>query len=133
MVTATAIADKTLCCIDGDSLLKGLAKNTNFCLDVLKGFTADEEERHPKITYYENQRGIKKRPAGLLLYMKGKFGVAQEGNLKVSLKREDMSNVLGTSSEYIITLLTDFKRKGLVALGRGKITLLKEKELLKIL
>jgi len=133
MVTATAIADTTLCCIDNESLLKGFTKNNDFCLDVLRGFVADEEERHLKMELYENRRSIKKRLAGLLLYLKEKFGAETNGTLSVALKREEMANVLGTSSEYIITLLASFKKLGLIHLNRGQITILSEGELRKLL
>jgi CRP-like cAMP-binding protein len=133
MVTATAITDTTLCCIDKESLLKRLSRNNNFCLDVLRGFVNDEAERYLKMELYNNQRSIKKRLAGLLIHMKEKFGIEKNKTLSLALKREDMANVLGTSSEYIITLLASFKKQGLIDLYRGKITLLSEKELRKIL
>ncbi|MFD0796318.1 Crp/Fnr family transcriptional regulator [Maribacter chungangensis] len=132
MVTATAITDTTLCCVDSESLLKGLSKNNTFCLDMIKGFAEDEEEKHLKMGLYENQRSIKKRLAGLLIYLKKKFGSEQDGSLIVPLKRQDMANVLGTSSEYVITLLASFKKQGLIGLAPSKILILSEKELLKI-
>lgn len=133
MVTATAITDVTLCCIDNESLLDSLGENNDFCLDALKGFVVDNEERYLKIGLYENQRSIKRRLAGLLLYIKVKFGTEQNGSLKVSLKRQDMANVLGTSSEYITTLLTSFKKQGLIAIAPGIIALISEEELRKVL
>lgn len=133
MVTATAISDTTLCCIDNESLLKGFTKNNDFCLDVLRGFVADEEERHLRMELYENRRSIKKRLAGLLLYSKEKFGAEKDGRLLVSLKREDMANVLGTSSEYIISLLARFKKQGIIGLQKGKIRIISDWELRKIL
>src|SRR6056297_58295 len=129
MVTATAITDTTLCCIDKESLLKRLSKNNDFCLDVLRGFVNDESDRYLKMELYNNQRSIKQRLAGLLIYMKEKFGLEKNRTLSVTLKREDMANVLGTSSEYIITLLSGFKKQGLIDVYRGNITLLSEKEL----
>ena len=133
MVTATAITDTTLCCIDKKSLLKRLSRNNNFCLDVLRGFVNDEDERYLKMELYENRRSIKKRLAGLLIYLKDKFGLEKNGRLSISLKREEMANMLGTSSEYIITLLAGFKKQGLIEISQGKIFFLSEKNLRKIL
>lgn len=133
MVTATAITDTTLCCIDNESLLKGFAKNNEFCLDALKGFVADDEERNLKMGLYDNRRGIKNRLAGLLIYLKDKFGAEHNGTLNIGLKREEMANVLGTSSEYVITLLTKFKKQGFIGLYRGEINIISEKALRKML
>lgn len=133
MVTATAITDTTLCCFDRASLLKRMSKNGNLCLDLLKGFVNDEDERYLKMELYENRRSIKKRLAGLLIYLKEKFGLEKNGRLSISLKREEMANILGTSSEYIITLLAGFKKQGLIDICQGKISLLSEQDLRKIL
>jgi CRP-like cAMP-binding protein len=133
MVTATAISDTTLCCIDNESLLKGFAKNNGFCIDALKGFVTDDEERYLKMGLYENRRGIKNRLAGLLLYLKDKFGAEHNGTLNIGLKREEIANLLGTSSEYVITLLTNFKKQGLIGLYGGKINIISEKALRNLL
>ncbi|CAN0587642.1 unnamed protein product [Ectocarpus sp. 12 AP-2014] len=133
MVTATALSDTTLCCIDNESLLKGFAKNNGFCLDALKGFVADDEERHLKMGLYENRRGIKNRLAGLLLYLRDKFGADDNGTLNIGLKREEMANVLGTSSEYIISLLSTFKKQGIIGLFKGRIRIISERKLSKML
>jgi len=89
----------------------------------------DLEDQEFKMKLYENRQSIPKRLAGLLLYMKSKFGLHSDGSLRITLKREDMANILGTSSEYIITLLTRFKTAHLVALEKGKITIISEKQL----
>ncbi|WP_396635816.1 Crp/Fnr family transcriptional regulator [Maribacter sp. R77961] len=133
LVTATAISDTTLCCVDKSTLLNNLEKNNSFCMDVLKGFLTDLEDQEFKMKLYENRQSIPKRLAGLLLYMKSKFGLHSDGSLRITLKREDMANILGTSSEYIITLLTRFKTAHLVALEKGKITIISENQLRKFL
>lgn len=133
LVTATAIADTTLCCIDNESFSYELSRDTNFCVDMLKGFTIDEEERHMRMGLYENRRGIKNRLAGLLLYLNKKFGIATDGYLSVSLKREDMANVLGTSSEYVISLLAKLKRQGVIRLQKGRIKIISDLKLRRLL
>lgn len=131
LVTATAIADTTLCCIDNESVSNELSQNNGLYADVLKGFISDKEEQHLKMGLYENRKGVKNRLAGLLLYLKEKFGADKEGYLSVSLKREDMANVLGTSSEYIISLLARFKNEGVIRLKKGKIGIISDLELRK--
>ncbi|AZQ59271.1 Crp/Fnr family transcriptional regulator [Maribacter sp. MJ134] len=129
LVTATAISDTTLCCLDKSALLKNLERNNNFCIDVLRGFLSDFEDQEFKMKVYQNRQSIQKRLAGLLLYMRTKFGLNADGSLRITLKREDMANILGTSSEYIITILTRFKKAHLVALKKGKITIISDNQL----
>ena len=133
MVTATAISDTMLCSVDKKPVLECLKKNPNFCIDVLRGFVKDTEEDIKKKDLFENHQIIKKRLAGLLIYLLEKFGISDKGCLDIFLKREDMANLLGTSSEYVITLLTKFKVDGLIALNRREITILDLKGLHKIL
>jgi CRP-like cAMP-binding protein len=133
MVTATAISDTMLCSVDKKPVLECLKKNPNFCIDVLRGFVKDTEEDIKKKDLFENHQIIKKRLAGLLIYLLEKFGISEKGCLDIFLKREDMANLLGTSSEYVITLLTKFKVDGLIALNRREITILDLKGLHKIL
>lgn len=123
LVTATAITDTTLCCLPKDPLLESIQTNSNFCMDVLQGFISDTVDEIHKIDFYKNNLSVKKRLAGLLLYLLEKFGVDSQGWLKVSLKRQDMAKLLGTTSEYIISLLTGFKEKKYIISQKGKIKL----------
>lgn len=131
LVTATALEDTTLCCLDNESLLYEFSKNNEFCLDMLRGFATDQEEHHVRMGLYENRRGIKNRLSGLLLYLKEKFGTNRDGYLSVCLKREDMANVLGTSSEYVISLLASLKAQGAIGFHRGGIKIISDLKLRK--
>lgn len=123
MVTATAITDTKVCAVDRLPVLRCLQRNTEFCMDVIKGFVEDTEDDIKRKALFENHQSISKRLAGLLLYLEEKFGMEKDGSLKLFVKREDMANLLGTSSEYVISLLSRFKATGLVDLERGKILL----------
>lgn len=133
MVTATAITETTVCCVDKLPVLKCLNRNTDFCIDVLRGFVLDSEDEVQRRGLFENHQSVSKRIAGLLLYLDQKFGREKDGKLKVFLKREDMANLLGTSSEYVISILSGFKARKLLDLERGTIRLLDLNGLRKII
>ncbi|WP_461442410.1 Crp/Fnr family transcriptional regulator [Maribacter sp.] len=132
MVTATAITDTTICSVDKLPVLRCLMKNTDFCMDVIKGFVEYTDEEAKRKGLFDNHQSITKRLAGLLIYLDEKFGTERDGTLKLFLKREDMANLIGTSSEYVISILSRFKRGGLLDLERGKIRLLDKKGLEKM-
>ena len=121
LVTATAISDTIIYSLNKKNMLQSLRNNNKFCQDVLKGFITDAEDETEKISYFENSRKLKIRLAGLLLYLSKKFGTEKKGWLNISLKRKDMALILGTTSEYIISLLSDFKDKNYLNLQRDKI------------
>ncbi len=129
LVTATAIKDTTLCLLDKTPIINSLKKNNDFCQDILMGFIGDMEDETEKIIYFQNHATVKVRLAGLLLYLNDKFGLEKEGWISVPLKRQDMANILGTTSEYVISLLASFKRKNLISFKREKIKIISEQEL----
>lgn len=121
LVTATAISDTTLCMLDKKVVIKSIQKNNNVCQEVLNGFISDTKDDMEKMIYFKNYRTVKVRLAGLLLYLSQKFGVTKSGWINVSLRRQDMANILGTTSEYVISLLTSFKEKEFLNINRKKI------------
>jgi CRP-like cAMP-binding protein len=130
LFTATAISDTLIYSLDKTTFLNSLQTNNNFCQDVLKGFIFDVEDEAEKITFFQNNRKLKIRLAGLLLYLSKKFGTEKKGWLNVCPKRKDMANILGTTSEYVISLLSAFKDKNYLSLKRDKIKIDSKKALL---
>ena len=70
------------------------------------------------------QKSVRERLAEVLLTIAADFGMEKDGTLKLNITREDLSNIVGTATETVIRLLSDYKSEGLVdSLGR-KIVLL---------
>jgi CRP-like cAMP-binding protein len=44
-----------------------------------------------------------------------------EGKDKISIAREDLAKIVGTASESVIRVLSDFKDEGLIEIETGKI------------
>ncbi|WP_439131704.1 Crp/Fnr family transcriptional regulator [Polaribacter sp.] len=130
LFTATAISDTLIYTIHKNTFLQNLEQNNSFCQDVLKGFIYDTEDETETITYFKNNRKLKIRLAGLLLYLSKKFGTQKKGWLNVAPKRKDLANILGTTNEYVISLLTSFKEKNYISLKRDNIKINSKKELL---
>ena len=133
LVTATAITDTLLYYLDKKPVLQCLYKNNSFCQDVLKGFIDDMEDETEKNIYFQNHKKIKARLAGLLLYLGQKFGMEKKGWLKISLRRKEIADILGTTSEYIISLLTLFKDNNFISLHRRKIKINNNNELVALM
>lgn len=130
LFSATAISDTLIYSLDKTTFLNSLQTNIHFCQDVLQGFIFDTEDESEKIIYFQNNRKLKVRLAGFLLYLAKKFGTEKNGWLNVAPKRKDIANILGTTSEYIISLLSVFKDKNYLSLKRDKIKINSEAALI---
>ena len=113
-VSAVALTETELCCLDKQMVLKNLRENHKFCQDFLDALIEDANISDYTRIIFCVHKGIKQRLAQLLLYLKEKFGVDENGKLLIRIKREDMAAVLGTSSEYVINLLKRFKNFELI-------------------
>ena len=70
------------------------------------------------------QKSVRQRLAEILLLMAEDFGLENDGTLKLNITREDLSNFVGTATETVIRLLSDYKTAGLVDSKGRKIKLL---------
>jgi len=79
------------------------------------------------------QKSVRERLAGNLLMLKETYGIDGEEStlIDISLSREDLANIVGTATETVIRLLSEFKKDGLIALEGKKIKVLKPRELAK--
>ena len=129
--TSTAIEDSSVCYIPKECLHHLVKTNGNFALDLLQIACRELEESHSLITEIA-QKSVKERLAELLLTLKNKFGVNENGQLNISLSREELANVVGTATESVIRLLSEFKAERYIDVSGKKIIILNEKALEKI-
>ena len=131
-VSAVALTDTELCCLDKEDIIENLNDNPKFCQDFLGALVEDANiNDHTRIIFCVH-KGIKQRLAQLLLYLLDKYGMDKNGKLLLRLKREDMAAVLGTSQEYVINLLKSFKNFGLINTIKSEIYILSKERLEKI-
>lgn len=74
-------------------------------------------------------KSVKERLAEILLMIAEDFGCEHDGSLKLSITREDLSNIVGTATETLIRLLSEFKNEGLIESKGRKIKLLDQEKL----
>jgi len=70
------------------------------------------------------QKTVRERLAEILLILMDTFGLDQTKVLQISLTREEMANMVGTATESVIRLLSEFKLDGLIDLHGRKISLI---------
>ena len=117
------LTDAILCYIPDAALLHLIKSNAGFAYDMVQIACKELGESNHYIRDIA-QKSVRERLAEVLLTIAADFGMEKDGTLKLSITREDLSNIVGTATETVIRLLSDYKSEGLVdSLGR-KIVLL---------
>nr|WP_298994605.1 Crp/Fnr family transcriptional regulator [uncultured Allomuricauda sp.] len=123
-VSAVALTETELCCLDKLEIQRNLEENPKFCQVFLDSLIQDVDINESTRILFNSSKGIKSRLAKLLLYLFKKFGANEKGKLNIKLKRNDMAMVLGTSPEYIINLLKNFKGLKLIDIKKRELYVL---------
>lgn len=130
-LTVTALNDMQACFISKEELFEMVKQNSGFTMSMFKSVCHDLADANTSITDMA-QKSVKERLADTLLFLEDTFGTDEEGNIEVQLSREEIGNVIGTATESAIRLLSEYKKKGLIALNGKRIQVLDPKGLEKI-
>ncbi len=129
--SAKVLEDTTVSFVPSETILFLVRNNGNFALDLLQLTCRELEEANSYLTDIA-QKTVRERLAEVLIQLKEKFGTDQSGFLQISLTREELANIVGTATESIIRLLSEFKDDKLIELNGRKISLLNVASLTKI-
>lgn len=129
--SAEVIEDCEACFIPSDILVSLIKTNPAFALELMKLACHELGEANSFITDIA-QKTVRERLAEILLLLVNDFGLDAQNYLKISLTREELANIVGTATESVIRLLSEFKADRLVELTGRKIKILDSKGLEKI-
>jgi len=129
--TAKVIEDCQVCFIPSDILISFVKTNSVYAHELLKLACHELGEANSFITDIA-QKTVRERLAEILLLLVGDFGLDDQDYLKISLTREELANIVGTATESVIRLLSEFKSDKLIELNGRKIRILNKKALFKI-
>lgn len=121
--TAKVIDDAVLCHIPYPTLLFLLQNNWKFSHWMIQILCRELREANDYITDIA-QKTVRERLAEVLLLLKDNFDVDDSNTLQISLTREELANMVGTATESIIRLLSEFKQDGLIELKGRRIKIL---------
>ena len=129
--SAKVIEDCSVCFIPAEILISLIKTNSAYALELLKLACQELGEANSFITDIA-QKTVRERLAEILLFLVNDFGLDEQSYLKISLTREELANIVGTATESVIRLLSEFKTDRLVELNGRKIKVLDKKGLEKI-
>lgn len=123
-----ALGDTHACFIPQKVLFEMIETNPKFSLDLMKRACHELGEAGRFITNLA-QKSVKERLAEVLLIMNTTFGTDTEGNIDISLTREEIANMVGTATESVIRLMSELKDEEVILLRGRKIKILDHEEL----
>lgn len=117
------LSDAILCYIPDNLLLELIRTNSEFAYEMIRIACKELGDSNRYIKDIA-QKSVKERLAETLLTIARDFGMEPDGTLKLNITREDLSNFVGTATETVIRLLSEYKTEGLVESKGRKIRLL---------
>jgi len=129
--TAKAIEDVVLCAIPAEKLFNLIATNSKFSMDIMQLACKELGEANQFLTNIA-QKSVRERLAEVLVKLKETFSIDEEGFLNISLSREEIANLVGTATESVIRLLSEFKSDNFIEMNGRRIKILNEEKLRKI-
>ena len=121
--TAEVIEDTFCCYIPGATLIDLVKTNGNFSLELMQLTCKELGEANSFITDIA-QKTVRERLAEVLIHLKKDFDMDEDQFLRISLTREELANIVGTATESVIRLLSEFKQDQLIDLQGRRIKIL---------
>jgi len=129
--SANVIEDARVCFIPSHILTDFVNENPLFSMEVMKLTCHELGVANEYITDIA-QKTVRERLAEVLLHLINDFGLDADSYLKITLTREELANIVGTATESVIRLLSEFKSDRYIELSGRKIRILDRKSLEKI-
>lgn len=129
--TAKVLEDASIFFVHGDTVINLVKKNGDFGYELLRIACRELGEANDYIADIA-QKTVRERLAEVLIHLRQDFDIDRDNFLKISLTREELANMVGTATESVIRLLSEFKQDNLIELQGRRIKIKDEKALIKI-
>ncbi len=129
--TAKVLEDATLCFIPAEILISLVKTNGSFSIRLMQLACKELGEANAYITDIA-QKTVRERLAEILVHLKNKFELDRDNFLQITLTREELANIVGTATESVIRLLSEFKSDGYIELHGRKIKIININALKKV-
>lgn len=123
--TAETLEEADICFIDSRTFLHILETHPATAFHVMTALAQDLGHAEQQIVNLTH-KNIRERLAELFLTFEKKYGekVGKNVRLNILLTREEWAELIGTTQESLIRLMSEFKQDGLIAVEGRAITLL---------
>lgn len=129
--SAETLTEATVCHINGDDVIGLVMSNPQFAMSLLRIACDELGDANTHIINLA-QKTVRERLAETLLGLMDAFDLDEEKRLRIALTREDLANIVGTATESVIRLLSEFKGDKVIDLQGRYVKLLNVPQLIKI-
>lgn len=126
---SVALVDSLVCFVDNDLFYEACMNCPEFAVNLIF-FYASELRRAELRVKYHAQMNIREKVAMAFIYSYEVFGMNPETKmLNISINRQDIADIAGTTTEQVTRQLSDFENEKLIARNKRKIIFLNIKGL----
>jgi CRP-like cAMP-binding protein len=132
--SSAALEDSFICHIPKTDFLFFLEEEAGFASEIRSHLCNIQDIIEEKVLNL-SQRSVRERLAIYLIELNANFGLRldnEESFIDLSLSRDELANLVGTATETLIRLISEFKKEEILYLKGKKITILKLSLLKKI-
>lgn len=129
--SAMAMEDSKICIVSRDDFFELIYKNryvSSKFIKMLSNNLLEKEEQLIQMAY----NSVRKRVADGLLLLQKKYQKEKGKKFTMTISRESLASIVGTSPETLIRTLSDFKEEKLIDVNVGDITILDADRLIKM-
>jgi CRP/FNR family transcriptional regulator len=129
--SAVAMEESGICFIPKDLFMGILQKDGVLSMEMMRLLSEDLRKAEQSITHLA-QKPVRERLAEALLFIKETYGYEEDQQtIGLRISREELVNLVGTATETVIRLLSEFKSDGMISLDGKKIKILSADALVK--
>lgn len=130
-LTATALTEVQACFIPKDVIFESFISNGKFSFEIFRNLCDELKKADDAIVDFA-QKTMKQRLASSLLFLEQIFGKDEEGYINIQLSREEIGNMIGSATESLIRMLSEFTKNNWIQTNVKKIKIINQKQLEKI-
>lgn len=127
---AVALEDSSVCFLPKEILFSLIENNKLLGYELMKLLSNDLKVAEQQIVSL-SQKNVRERVAEALLFLKATYGLLEDETIAVSLSREEIADFVGTATESVIRILSEFNTDKIIQLEGKKIKILDLPKLLK--
>ncbi len=123
--TAEVVEDAVLCFIDRKTFFPLISESNDMSWLIIQSL-AQELIRSESQTTEMAYSSVRERIAAMLLLLKEKHGKSHDEGilLDICLSREELANLVGTSTETAVRILSEFRKEGLIETKEKRLVIL---------
>jgi CRP/FNR family transcriptional regulator, polysaccharide utilization system transcription regulator len=126
---AATLEESTVCFIPKEIVLRVMEGNVLIYKRIISLLTSDLQYAEQKIKELA-QKPVRERVADALIQLKNKYGFDKDNiTINISMSREELANLVGTATETLIRILSDFKKDKMIDLDHRKIKIMNNEQL----